>query len=76
MVLNKTAFAPFSLGRYGCVGKNLALMQLRGVIAQLVTNFDVSFAPGEDGKKLLEETEEYFTLGLAELKLKFTERKV
>ena len=35
-------------GRYGCVGKNLALREISYVIALLVTKFDVTLAPGED----------------------------
>ena len=37
-------------------------------------NFDVRFAPGEDGTRLLEKTREHFTLGLAPLDLVFTKR--
>lgn len=75
MILNKTAFAPFSVGRYGCIGKNLALMELRTVASELITKFDVSFAPKEDGTALFKKTEDYFTMGLADLMLQFTERK-
>lgn len=88
---NKLAFTPFSSGKcpclepfhqfdnqtgvYGCVGKQLALMELRAVTAQLITNFDVSFAPGETGRELMEETKDVFTLHLAPLNLLFTARK-
>lgn len=74
MIRNRNAYAPFSIGRYGCIGKNLALMELRTVTAQLMTKFDFSFAPGEDGSKLLNECEDYFTLGLADLNLQFNLR--
>jgi len=76
MVREKGAFAPFSLGPYGCIGKQLALMELRTVIAELVTKFDVKFAAGETGRNLIEKTEDYFTLGLADLNCEFTARKV
>ncbi|TVY78438.1 Cytochrome P450 monooxygenase FCK2 [Lachnellula suecica] len=74
MIRHKNAFAPFSAGRYGCIGKNLALMELRTVAAKLVTAFDISFAPGENGKKLLDESKDHFTVGLAALKLQFRPR--
>ncbi|PVH72767.1 cytochrome P450 [Cadophora sp. DSE1049] len=74
LIINKSAFAPFSVGRYGCIGKNLALMELRTVCALLVSKFDVSFAPGEDGTKLLEKSEDYFTIGLESLMLQFKAR--
>jgi cytochrome P450 len=75
LILNKAAFAPFSSGVYSCVGKQLALMELRGVIARAVTQFDIGFAPGEDGTNLLTKTRDVFTLDLAPLNLVFTERK-
>jgi hypothetical protein len=50
-------------------------MELRTVVAKLVTNFDVAFAPGEDGNKLLEKTEDCFTMNAADLFLTFTPRK-
>ncbi|TVY48702.1 Cytochrome P450 monooxygenase [Lachnellula occidentalis] len=75
LILNKSVFVPFSSGPYSCVGKNLALMELRNVVARIVTDFDTKFAPGEDGRALMEETKDTFTLELAPLKLVFTKRK-
>ncbi|KAH7333161.1 cytochrome P450 monooxygenase-like protein [Rhexocercosporidium sp. MPI-PUGE-AT-0058] len=74
LIINKSAYAPFSGGKYGCIGKNLALMELRTVTALLVSKFDVSFAPGEDGSALLEKSEDYFTIGLKGLMLQFKAR--
>jgi cytochrome P450 len=64
------------LGPYGCVGKQLALMEIRNVMARVVTEFDVAFAPGEDGTKLLEESRDTFTIALAPLELVFTRREI
>lgn len=75
MVKHKDAFQSFSSGPYGCIGKNLALMELRTVISQILDRFDVNVAPGEDGKALMDDTIDHFTLGLAPLKLRFEERK-
>ncbi|OCK86317.1 cytochrome P450 [Lepidopterella palustris CBS 459.81] len=74
MVKEKSAFAPFSAGIYYCLGKPLALMEIRTVIARLLMSYNVSFAPGEDGSNLLEKTRDHFSLGLADLNLVFTER--
>ncbi|KAE9369395.1 cytochrome P450 monooxygenase-like protein [Stipitochalara longipes BDJ] len=74
LVLNKAAFMPFSLGTYSCIGKQLALMELRIVTARLVTQFDIGFAPGEDGTDLFEKTKDVFTLEVAPLKIVFTQR--
>lgn len=75
LVKHPKAFAPFSLGPYGCIGKGLALMELRTIITLLVTQFDVEFAPGEDGRAFIEESKDMFTIALADLNLKFIPRK-
>ncbi|KAF2721077.1 putative P450 monooxygenase [Polychaeton citri CBS 116435] len=72
MIKHKHAFAPFSMGPHGCIGKNLALMQLRTLVAQLVLEFDVAFAPGENGNRVIYETKDHFTLSLGQLDLVFT----
>jgi hypothetical protein len=63
-------------GPYGCVGKQLGLMEIRIVVARIVSEFDVKFAPGEDGTALLEESHDTFTMALAPLELIFTKREV
>ncbi|KAF2769213.1 putative P450 monooxygenase [Teratosphaeria nubilosa] len=72
MVKSRDAFAPFSVGPYGCIGKNLALMELRTLTARLVLAYDVKLAPDEDGHRLLYETLDHFTLSLGDLDLVFT----
>jgi tryprostatin B 6-hydroxylase len=73
LVKNKDAFAPFSIGPYGCIGKNLAYMEIRLLTAQLITRFDVSLAPGEDGTDLLNSVD-HFTIGLKPINMIFTRR--
>lgn len=63
-----------ALGPYSCVGKQLALMELRSVIALVVSQFDVRFADGEDGHRLLHESKDYFTITISDLDLVFTPR--
>ncbi|KAI0191377.1 cytochrome P450 monooxygenase-like protein [Xylaria flabelliformis] len=75
LILNKKAFCPFSQGRYACIGRNLALNELRAVISKSVLEFDISFAPGETGRTLLEESKDIFTMSLAKLELCFTRRQ-
>ena len=74
-VKHKDAFAPFSIGPFGCIGKNLALMELRTLTAKLVMTYDMKFAPGEDGHRILKETKDHFTVDLGDLDLVFTPRK-
>lgn len=74
LIKDKTAFFPFLTGPYGCIGKQLAYMELRTVIAKLLTEFDVKFAPGENGTTLLEKSKDVFTVVLGELDLIFEKR--
>lgn len=75
LILNKTAFFPFSIGKFSCIGKQLALSELRTVIAKMVLEFDVEFAEGEDGSKLINESRDVFTMSNEELKLVWKARE-
>ena len=37
-------------GRYNCIGKSLALAEIRYVTALLASKYNVNFPPGEDGR--------------------------
>ncbi|KIY02691.1 uncharacterized protein Z520_01156 [Fonsecaea multimorphosa CBS 102226] len=71
----KSPFFPFSKGAFGCVGKQLAMMELRMVLSRVALGFDISFADGEDGVKFDAEVMDTFTLTLPPLKMKFTRRQ-
>lgn len=75
LIKHKDAFAPFSMGPFGCIGRNLAYMELRTVTSQVVDQFEVSFAEGEDGSALINESVDHFTMGMKPLMLKFTRRQ-
>ena len=62
-------------GHFSCVGKQLALMELRMVIASTVWRYSVSFAPGEDGSTIEKETLDLMFLKAGKLELVF-EKKV
>jgi cytochrome P450 family 628 len=72
LILNKQAFFPFSMNSWGCIGKQLAYNELRTVISKLVLNFDMTFAPGEDGTDILTKSQDVFTITCAPLNLVFT----
>ena len=72
---NVTTNPHCSPGPYGCIGKELAKMELRTVVPLLVSRFDVSLAPGEDGTRLLDKSRDAFTMRLEELRLIFEERE-
>ncbi|KAJ6171583.1 hypothetical protein N7470_000650 [Penicillium chermesinum] len=74
LVKHEEAFFPFQLGQYSCVGKQLALMQLRSVISRIAYNFDLAFAAGEDGTAFDGDAKDTFTFTIGPLSLVFTER--
>lgn len=46
IILDHTAFIPFSTGPANCAGKTLALLELRYLTVMLVREFDVTFEEG------------------------------
>jgi len=75
METDQAPYLPFSLGAYSCPGKNLAQMSLRISLSMIAQNFDVSFAPGENGEAFEKEIMDTFTVTLPALQLRFTPRK-
>ena len=75
MVADKCAFTPFSIGRFACVGKGLALAELRFVTALLVSKYDITFAPGEDGIRCWRDMKDQFTAAPGKLELVFIPRE-
>ncbi|ETS82892.1 hypothetical protein PFICI_04768 [Pestalotiopsis fici W106-1] len=67
-------FLPFTLGMHACPGKNLALMSLRISVSKIAQNFDLSLAPGEDGKHFDNAALETFTTTLPPLRVQFSKR--
>ncbi|KAJ5713532.1 uncharacterized protein N7483_010713 [Penicillium malachiteum] len=62
-------------GHYSCVGRPLALMQIRTVLHRIASEFDLSFPPGEDGRHFWEETKDTFTLMCPALPVVLTKRE-
>jgi cytochrome P450 len=62
-------------GPYSCVGKQLALMELRYVVAQVVHRYDVELAAGESRKRFEDGMRDDFTLSLGPLNMVFSHRK-
>ena len=62
-------------GRYNCVGKQLAMMEMRLVIALTLWKYDFALAPGEDGKGIFDDTLDLMILKPGKLNLVFTKRR-
>ncbi|KAH7133887.1 cytochrome P450 [Dactylonectria macrodidyma] len=59
---NLGAFIPFSQGVYACVGRHLALMEIRIFLVKSLRHYDFRIAPGFDKKGYIDNTESYLTL--------------
>jgi hypothetical protein len=63
------------VGRYSCVGKQLALLEMHTVIARIALDFDITFAPGEMGESFDLGAKDTFTYTVGPLWLVFRERE-
>ena len=73
-VHNADAFAPFSYGPANCVGKSLAMQEMRTVVCHMVQKLDVRFAEGYDHKRWLEDLSEQVILRRGVLPVVFSKR--
>ncbi|KAJ3556409.1 hypothetical protein NPX13_g10140 [Xylaria arbuscula] len=71
MVKENKGFAPFSQGKYGCIGKPLAMMEMRIVICMLLQKFEIGFQDNDAGEALLTDLEDHFTFAPGDLRLSF-----
>ncbi|KAL5489839.1 hypothetical protein ACEPAI_4671 [Sanghuangporus weigelae] len=62
-----SAFIPFAAGRANCVGKNLAWIEMRMVVATIVQRFDMKFAEGYDPLKWEEDLQDFFVMKVGKL---------
>ncbi|KAL9568746.1 hypothetical protein ACKAV7_007060 [Fusarium commune] len=78
MVKADSVFAPFSVGRYACVGKQLGLMEVGYATCIILHRFDICLAGEGASSKLafLKGLEDHFTLDAPELKMVLTARKI
>ncbi|KIW29137.1 uncharacterized protein PV07_04973 [Cladophialophora immunda] len=75
LIKNPEAFLTWNIGMNGCIGRALAIMEMRDLITYFIHAFEsVKFAPGEDGRALMEETRDHFTVGVQPLRLIFEEK--
>ncbi|QGA22244.1 hypothetical protein EYB26_009960 [Talaromyces marneffei] len=77
LTINKTAHMPFLIGPFNCAGRNLAMMELRSVVARVVHEFDVSFPKGVefDAVNYFDRVKDHFIAGAPKQDMVFTKRK-
>ncbi|KAI0345507.1 cytochrome P450 [Trametopsis cervina] len=66
-VHNADAFIPFSVGPSNCVGKNLALLEMKMVICLCMQTFEMRFADGWNAKMWEENIDDSFVIGMGQL---------
>lgn len=71
---NAKAWAPFGYGSTSCIGKNLAYMEMRAVLAQFIVKFDFSINP-EDDRQFQESVRDQFVVSAGAMNLKIVPRK-
>ncbi|KAE8420722.1 cytochrome P450 [Aspergillus pseudocaelatus] len=77
MIKERSAFAPFTTGPYTCIGKSLAVMNIRATVARLITTFDMELPPGDDGRNLERSMREHFSIYMAkDIQVLFQKRAI
>lgn len=78
LVAERGAWFPFQVGQYACVGKGLAMWEMRSVLTRVALGFDVGFPEeegGDRGRAFDEGMRDTFTMTLGPLWLVFRERR-
>ncbi|KAH6843376.1 cytochrome P450 monooxygenase-like protein [Chaetomium sp. MPI-CAGE-AT-0009] len=83
LVRDKSVFIPFNtgcvcvlhyIGPYACVGKRLAMLELRRVVGEILLRYDLTIAPNQTKQGFLDGKQDTFTTVSAPLPIIFTER--
>ncbi|PYI01926.1 benzoate 4-monooxygenase cytochrome P450 [Aspergillus sclerotiicarbonarius CBS 121057] len=71
MVRNRAAYAPFGTGHHSCLGRFLAMDEMRLVTARLVKKYHFRMPPGETGECVLRDMRDQFTATPGRLRVRF-----
>ncbi|KAI0428963.1 cytochrome P450 [Xylaria sp. FL1042] len=69
------AFSPFSTGVYACIGRGLAMRQMRVFLARIVSSFLIELAEDEEGITVERDMRDEFTALPGKLWLRFAPRE-
>lgn len=72
---NANALLAFSSGPANCVGKNLALLEMRMVVSGIMQRFDLSFEEGWDRKLWLRDLKDVFVSRMGRLPVRLVPRE-
>ncbi|CAJ2512715.1 Uu.00g008340.m01.CDS01 [Anthostomella pinea] len=70
MLKDARGVSPFAQGRYGCIGKTLAMIEMRFVIALLVRKFRISLSGVDKAETLFSDLRDQFTAASGRLELR------
>ena len=73
---NLNAYIPWSYGPSNCVGKHLALKEMKMVLCHLLQQVDLKWAQGFNADSYLEDMHDCFTLEVGRLEVAVTARDV
>lgn len=62
------------IGRGVCAGKQLGLMEMRYVLMDILSRYDIAFAPGTNPQAFIDGLRDCYTLELPSLYMVFTPR--
>lgn len=68
------AWAPFGFGSTSCIGKNLAYMEMRAVLAQFIVRFNFAITPADD-RHFRESVRDQFVVSAGAMKLQVLPRR-
>lgn len=74
VVTNAAAFLPFSYGPANCAGRNLAMVEMRMVVALLMQRFEMRFADGYDPSQWDEDIQDMLIMKNGKLPVVLTPR--
>jgi cytochrome P450 len=75
LLLDRVVYIRFGYGVHSCVGKQLALNEIRLTISRVAKDFNVTFGASYDETKFVEEWRDYGILQIGKVYLKFTRRQ-
>lgn len=74
LIKDASVYAPFSTGRGVCAGKQLGLMEMRYVLMDILSRYNIAFAPGTNPQAFIDGLRDCYTLELPRLDMVFTPR--
>ncbi|KAF5638147.1 cytochrome P450 monooxygenase cytochrome P450 [Fusarium sp. NRRL 25303] len=74
LIKDASVYAPFSTGRGVCAGKQLGLMEMRYVLMDILSRYNIAFAPGANPQAFIDGLRDCYTLELPRLDMVFTPR--